>query len=127
MSKICCDEINPCERHSSTQRSADSFSAGFLEHFDSKAQEITDLLYAWKNDEIKTSSETAHQLRSILLQGLPHFESTVRRSIATEMEQEITPLLEKEPMDGGYNCCGCGSYHDILSHAMAITVGEDYS
>jgi len=37
-----------------------------IEDFNSKASEITELLYAWKNDEIMTSSETAHRLRTIL-------------------------------------------------------------
>lgn len=45
---------------------AEDILAVLHEQFDSKAHDIATLLYAWKNDDIKTSAETAHRLRSLL-------------------------------------------------------------
>jgi hypothetical protein len=44
-----------------------------------------------------------------------------RERIAAAMEAEIRPLLDLDAHhEGGYNCCGCGTYKDILDHAVRI-------
>ena len=58
---------------------------------------------------------------------------TSRKALAARLEHEIRPLLSSRGWDfvdgvwtevGGYNCCGCGAYDDILDHAIAIVRGE---
>jgi hypothetical protein len=47
-----------------------------------------------------------------------------QEEIVARMEAEIRPLLDPSPWEGGYNCCGCSTYADILDHAIAIVRGE---
>lgn len=43
--------------------------------------------------------------------------------LSNRLEAEIRPLLEKDKYDGGYNCCGCSTYDEILDHAIRIVKG----
>lgn len=43
-----------------------------------------------------------------------------RDKLADQLVREIGPLLKEEPFKGGYNCCGCGTYSQILDHAVRI-------
>jgi hypothetical protein len=49
-----------------------------------------------------------------------------RQALVDKLEQEIRPLLRKQQSEGGYNCCGCSTYEDILDHAIAIVQGAQY-
>lgn len=55
---------------------------------------------------------------------LRHYDSQVREQLAKQLEEGIRPLLYKRTSLGGYNCCGCGSYDEILDHAIRIVKGE---
>ncbi len=45
-----------------------------------------------------------------------------KQALAQRMEDEIRPLLDKDKYDGGYDCCGCSTYDDILDHAKRIVL-----
>jgi hypothetical protein len=47
-----------------------------------------------------------------------------RRELAARLEQEIRPLIELPKTRGGYDCCGCRTYDDILDHAIRVVLGE---
>ena len=48
-----------------------------------------------------------------------------RRSLAQRMEDQVRPLLDRDRLHGGYNCCGCSTYDDILDHCLAIVLGYE--
>lgn len=49
--------------------------------------------------------------------------TTLREELAKQLEEEIRPLIMTYKSDGGYNCCGCSTYHAILDHAIRIVEG----
>jgi hypothetical protein len=53
-------------------------------------------------------------------------DDEIRRQIAGRIRAEVEPLLELDKWDGGYNCCGCGTYDMILEHCIAIVEGRTY-
>lgn len=48
-----------------------------------------------------------------------------REEIVAQLEAEIRPLIDLRPSEGGYDCCGCSTYDEILDHAIAIVRGEN--
>lgn len=40
--------------------------------------------------------------------------------VIERMELEIRPLLDEDKYHGGYDCCGCSTYDDILDHAIRV-------
>lgn len=41
--------------------------------------------------------------------------------LAQRLEDEIRPLIAKDRLhEGGYNCCGCETYDEILDHAIRM-------
>lgn len=57
--------------------------------------------------------EDPHQI------GGAHF----RFDLAWALEQEIRPLISKGIEHGGYDCCGCDTYDQILDRAIEIVLG----
>lgn len=49
----------------------------------------------------------------------------LRRDLADQLEREIGPLVATSKFEGGYDCCGCSTYDDILDHAIRIVLGND--
>ena len=47
-----------------------------------------------------------------------------RALLVARMEAEIRPLLDVYPLRGGYDCCGCSTYDEILDHVVVIIRGE---
>jgi len=51
--------------------------------------------------------------------------SDLREELVEQMEEEIRPLLDKDRLhEGGYDCCGCSTYTEILDHAIRIVRDE---
>lgn len=46
--------------------------------------------------------------------------SDIREAIAQEVEDYLRPRLEKRPFEGGYDCCGCSTYEQIIEDALRI-------
>ena len=46
-----------------------------------------------------------------------------REALVKRLEDEIVPLMNETPEDGGYDCCGCSTYRQILHHAIRIVRG----
>jgi len=44
----------------------------------------------------------------------------VRQQIADDVSATVGPLLDKSRYDGGYDCCGCSTYQEILDHCVAV-------
>lgn len=44
--------------------------------------------------------------------------------IEDRFRSELEPLLEQHKREGGYNCCGCPTYHEIYDHALRIVREE---
>lgn len=40
--------------------------------------------------------------------------------VGERLEREIRPLINKDRYEGGYDCCGCTTYDEILDHAIRI-------
>lgn len=54
-------------------------------------------------------------------------ERELRRQLAAQLRREIDPLLDADNLHGGgYNCCGCDTYRQILDHAIRIVTGPDH-
>lgn len=47
-------------------------------------------------------------------------DDATRDRIAQEIEREVRPLLDVSRFDGGYNCCGCTTYDQIVDHCLRI-------
>lgn len=45
-------------------------------------------------------------------------------ALIARIEAEVRPLTEVSVFNGGYDCCGCSTYDDILDHVLRI-IGED--
>lgn len=45
---------------------------------------------------------------------------TLLDHLAQRLEDEIRPLINTDALSGGYDCCGCTSYDEILDHAIRI-------
>jgi hypothetical protein len=77
-------------------------------------------------DELVT--ETAKALGTTNEVGLRSLMTGVieglREALAKQLEEDIRPLLCESTHKGGYDCCGCGTYDDILDHAIRIVKGE---
>lgn len=51
-------------------------------------------------------------------------DEDLRQRLADQLEAEIRPLIDTDKVKGGYDCCGCSTYDDILDHAIRIVRGE---
>jgi hypothetical protein len=46
-----------------------------------------------------------------------------RKQFADEIKSKLEPRLEEDQYTGGYNCCGCSTYRQIMEDAIAIALG----
>ena len=50
-----------------------------------------------------------------------------RDALVAELEAKIRPLIEIDKGGGGFDCCGCSTYHGILDAAIAIVRGQRFT
>jgi hypothetical protein len=48
----------------------------------------------------------------------------LRQQLAAEIREKLEPRLEQDPHHGGYNCCGCATYEEIVNDAVAVVLGS---
>jgi hypothetical protein len=48
-------------------------------------------------------------------------DEALREAIVAELESKVRPLIHMDRLhEGGYDCCGCSTYDEILDHAIRI-------
>lgn len=83
-----------------------------------------DELFERLRDEINDDGSRLEFLARDLMPHIDAYVAAERERLAQEIESQLRPRLDIDDAIGGYNCCGCSTYDQIIDDAIGVVRGE---